>query len=292
MKKKLFRAAGLIVLAAIVLVLSLWPVVASADISPACRFYGPVTLDGKSVPSGTTVTGWIDGCSAGPWSVNVFYQGATYWYALDIPANTGSGGTKNGGVNGDMVHLKVTVGGSDIQGASGIFQKTTNIYLPQSLTTPVGPVITTASLPDGTVGVAGYAVTMAATSGTGSYTWSATGLPNGLSISSSGVISGKAQPAISDYGKFSLPSLNGAYNPIFTVTDSAGHSDNKSIPLNIKWIKADANGDGVVTVADVTKVELIILGKAARTPGADANGDGKVDVADVTKTELIILGKG
>jgi hypothetical protein len=52
----------------------------------------------------------------------------------------------------------------------------------------------------------------------------------------------------------------------------------------------DANGDGLVNMGDVTKVELIILGLADSTAGADANGDGQVNMGDVTKIELIILG--
>ena len=49
--------------------------------------------------------------------------------------------------------------------------------------------ITTASLPDGTLG-SPYATTLTASGGTPPYRWSATGLPNGLSVSSTGQITG------------------------------------------------------------------------------------------------------
>ena len=54
--------------------------------------------------------------------------------------------------------------------------------------------------------------------------------------------------------------------------------------------RGDANEDGVVDMADVTKVERIILGLDPPTPSADANEDGSIDMADVTKIERIILG--
>jgi clostripain len=52
----------------------------------------------------------------------------------------------------------------------------------------------------------------------------------------------------------------------------------------------DANGDGVVNALDITKVERIIVGLDAETPGADANGDGMVNALDITKIERIIVG--
>jgi len=54
----------------------------------------------------------------------------------------------------------------------------------------VNPVaITTAALPQGTTGTA-YSTTLVASGGSGTYTWSAVGLPAGLTLSSAGVISG------------------------------------------------------------------------------------------------------
>jgi hypothetical protein len=55
-------------------------------------------------------------------------------------------------------------------------------------------------------------------------------------------------------------------------------------------LPGDANGDGNVNALDITKVERIIAGLDAATPGADANQDGNVNALDITKIERIIAG--
>ena len=50
----------------------------------------------------------------------------------------------------------------------------------------------------------------------------------------------------------------------------------------------DANGDGFVNALDITKVERIVAGLDAETPGADANEDGSVNALDITMVEIII----
>jgi len=57
-------------------------------------------------------------------------------------------------------------------------------------------------------------------------------------------------------------------------------------------VPGDANGDGNVNALDITKVERIISGLDAETPGADANQDGNVNALDITKIEIIIAGLG
>jgi hypothetical protein len=81
------------------------------------------------------------------------------------------------------------------------------------------PVVQTASLPNGTVGVA-YSATLSASGGSSPYTWGATGLPGGLSCSASGTISG-------------TPSASGTFNVNVTVTDSASLTAQKSLSLTI-----------------------------------------------------------
>jgi hypothetical protein len=56
-----------------------------------------------------------------------------------------------------------------------------------------------------------------------------------------------------------------------------------------QFIRGDANGDGQVNMGDVIKVERIILGIDAATPGADANNDGLINMGDVIKIETIIF---
>ena len=55
-------------------------------------------------------------------------------------------------------------------------------------------------------------------------------------------------------------------------------------------LPGDANGDGNINALDVTKVERIIAGMDAATPGADANQDGNVNALDITLIERMIAG--
>lgn len=65
------------------------------------------------------------------------------------------------------------------------------------------------------------------------------------------------------------------------------------LTFNGAFIQGDVNGDGVVTIADVTSLVNIILGKspAPATGVADVNTDGSVTIADVTALVNKILGK-
>jgi hypothetical protein len=87
-----------------------------------------------------------------------------------------------------------------------------------TITVSAPPVtITTASLPNGALRSA-YNATLAATGGTGTATWTASGLPGGLSISSAGTISG-------------TPTASGTFN--VTVTATAGTSASKVYTITI-----------------------------------------------------------
>jgi hypothetical protein len=99
--------------------------------------------------------------------------------------------------------------------------------------------ITTASLPNGTVG-ASYSASIAASGGTTPYAFSATGLPSGLAISAStGAISGT--PAASATGTVSVT---------FTVTDSTQPTaQTASAKLNITISAAQSNGLTITTTS-------------------------------------------
>ncbi|MGB7720281.1 MAG: putative Ig domain-containing protein [Bryobacteraceae bacterium] len=77
-------------------------------------------------------------------------------------------------------------------------------------------------LPTGLEGIAYGPITYTAEYGTGGYTWSVTGLPAGLTLSSAGVLSGT--PAIGS---------SGTYNVVATVRDSSGNLGYSSLLMLI-----------------------------------------------------------
>lgn len=90
--------------------------------------------------------------------------------------------------------------------------------------------IDTASLPNGKIGVA-YSSTLAATGGTLPYTWSAEGLPTGLSITNTGVIEG-------------TPTITGTFNVNLKVQDSSSPVLSVSKALSITIASADQHTGG------------------------------------------------
>jgi len=91
--------------------------------------------------------------------------------------------------------------------------------------------ITTTSLNSGTVGTQ-YTTTLAASGGTTPYTWNASGLPSGLSLSSSGALSG-------------TPSASGTFSISVKVTDAANTSASATLTLAIQT-------SGVLTITSVS----------------------------------------
>ena len=81
----------------------------------------------------------------------------------------------------------------------------------------------------------------------------------------------------------------------YQFTADAGTTEGRFfIKLTQSYIPGDANGDGVVDVADVVAVVNKILGKASgnfNEVAANINGDDAIDVADVVGIVNIILGK-
>jgi hypothetical protein len=100
--------------------------------------------------------------------------------------------------------VRVTAAGAATTLAGGLVNTPTSVAPIPALS---GPTITQTSLPGGTAGQSYSPVTLTATGGSGTYTWSATGLPQGLGISAGGVISG-------------VPLSAGTFSASITVTDS------------------------------------------------------------------------
>ena len=87
---------------------------------------------------------------------------------------------------------------------------------------------------------------------------------------------------------FDASHVDKAYAHIDGGTDNPGYFSEKP-----DFLLGDVNDDGSVTIADVTALVNIILGKATVPASgvADVNKDGSVTIADVTALVNIILGK-
>jgi len=138
------------------------------------------------------------------------------WSAGGLP--DGVSGAANGAISGTpgtagQFTVTVTVKDS-AAGAVNTSSKQFSVTIAPPLL-----VITTASVPNGVVGTA-YSATFLASGGVPPYTWSATGLPPGLSLASNGALSG-------------TPTAAGA--PSFSVTarDSAGTAVSRAFPVTI-----------------------------------------------------------
>ncbi len=119
-------------------------------------------------------------------------------------------------------------GAADLSAPQGVsFDDAGNVYIADTgnnrirLLTPVplsisGP----GTLLPGTVATAYGPVTFTAAGGSGTYTWSATGLPKGLAISTAGVLSG-------------TPTVATAATPQFTVNDAGANTANTTLALTI-----------------------------------------------------------
>ncbi|GAA2535164.1 putative Ig domain-containing protein [Winogradskya humida] len=99
----------------------------------------------------------------------------------------------------------------------------------------------------GTVGVAST-LTLTATGGTSPYTWSATGLPSGLAITSGGVLSG-------------TPTVAGTARVTATVTDSIGRTSSVAFTVTIKATVAVTNpGEQSSTIGVAAQLTLAATG--------------------------------
>ena len=144
-------------------------------------------------------------------------SGSYTWGATGLPNGLGIGatgaitGTPAAGSNGNYTVTATATDGNGIK-ASNTAAITINAAL---------SITSSASLPAGAVGETYTGATAAATGGVGAYTWSATGLPPGLGISSSGAITGSPTGGANNY------------SPVLKVTDSTGFSVTQNATLSV-----------------------------------------------------------
>ena len=188
----------------------------SAPLQTASQTYTLVITGGLTILTTSLPAGTIN--AAYP-STTLQAQGGTLpytWTATGLPANmtVTPGGTLSGTPNSaGSFTVKLVV--SDNSNPPQTVSQTYTLVVNAAIT------ITTSSLPAGTVNTAYPATTLQVTGGTPPYTWTQTGLPGGLTLSTSGVLSGQ-------------PNTPGVYSKVMiTVTDSAGQATTNTYSLTI-----------------------------------------------------------
>jgi hypothetical protein len=143
---------------------------------------------------------------------------------LELNPSTGAlSGTPTAGASATPLTFQVTDSETPPKGQAATL----------ALTVIAPLVISTTSLPSGQVGAA-YSATLTATGGTSPYVWSITSgtLPAGLSLSSSGAISGTPTAAVS------------ASPTTFEVSDSENPAQTKTASLSVTISAAPSSGGG------------------------------------------------
>ncbi|MGE5644713.1 MAG: putative Ig domain-containing protein [Acidobacteriota bacterium] len=177
----------------------------------------PLGITTASLPAGTVGTAYsaplaaLGGAPPYTWSATGLPGGLNLDAASGLIAGTPT--------QAGPAHVTVNVADSSGQAAS----------MGYDLTIAAGLAITTGSLPGGTVGAA-YSATLAASGGATPYTWSATGLPGGLSLNAqSGAIGG-------------TPSAPGTFHPEIRVQDATGAAASRTYDVAIVATLAIATG--------------------------------------------------
>ena len=134
--------------------------------------------------------------------------------ASGLPAGLSVSGNQIVGTPQNAGTASVTITASDSATPSNSATKTLSLVIANPPLT-----LTTSNLADGTVG-SPYSTTLGASGGTGSYTFSGTGLPSGLSVSGN-QISGS-------------PSASGTFNVTLQVKDSASPANTASNTVQLK----------------------------------------------------------
>jgi hypothetical protein len=185
---------------------------------------GGIVIDPATLPNGTLNVPYSETLSAAGGAAPYTYVVSSGHLPAGLtlsPGGTISGTPKPSGIPRPVMSSNFGVTATDSNGATGTQKYTLSVVASGSGTTSSPLAVTTTSLPAGTVGTA-YSVTLAASGGTLPYSWTlASGsIPPGLSLSSSGVISG-------------TPSASGTLSFTVQVTDSGGKQASATLSLTI-----------------------------------------------------------
>jgi len=282
------RKRGWLLAPLVILALLLCAVPAYADIPTIPHaFYGTLTIGGSPAPVGTVVTAKVGGVECGSITTTVAGQyggsgafdeklsvsgeietGATIYFYADGNAADQTYAFSPGAVT----ELNLTV--------TDITAPTVSSTSPAADATDVAvdtrvSVTFSEAMDSSTITTSSF--TLDSIAGSVSYdsdTYTATFTPD-ANLDESTTYTATLSTAITDAAGNPLAS---AYSWSFTTVQTV--------------TPGDANGDGNVNALDITKVERIIAGLDAQTPGADANQDGNINALDITKVELIIAGLG
>ncbi|MGA7822989.1 MAG: putative Ig domain-containing protein [Steroidobacteraceae bacterium] len=180
------------------------------------------TTDLPSGRAGTAYSTTLTATGGSPPYTWLFASG-TLPPGLELNPSTGAlSGTPTAGASATPLTFQVT--------DSETPAKSQTATLPLTVIAPL--VISTTSLANGQVATA-YSATLTATGGTSPYAWSITSgsLPAGLSLSSSGTISG-------------TPTTAGSASPTFEVSDSENPAQTKTASLSMTIAAAPSSGGG------------------------------------------------
>jgi len=223
------------------------------------RIYGPLTISTQSLPFGLkgqyydTILEATGGLPPYHWSSENFPEDITLAASGQItgfPENTGQFSTD------------VTVKDSRINPEETSTSFILNIYPKLELDS--------LWLPDGRKGKQ-YNFQLSASGGKAPYIWYIEGLPESLSFTESGFISG-------------LPDEFGLFDIDVRVTDSLdpANSADAVLSLHIYQIE-DVNKDDAVGVGDILKIELMLMRTIPKGEDGDTNMDGRIDVGDIAR---------
>jgi streptogramin lyase len=110
--------------------------------------------------------------------------------------------------------------------------------------------ITSVSLPIGVLGTPYSAPTLQASGGTTPYTWTATGLPPGMSINSAGMVSG-------------TPTSLGTFNPTITATDSSIPTQTAQKVFPIQIVSSTAS---ITVTTNPAGLQIVVDGNMVTSP--------------------------